>query len=82
MTMESLMVMNSVVAQTQWIVDSDDDGISDGDELTGGTNPNDSDSDDDGLTDDVDDAPLDPDVDNDDVLDGEDPDNTTDECRW
>ena len=57
----------------------DDDGLNDGDEVSGGTDPLDSDSDDDGLDFDDDDA-LNPDVDNDGVLDGIDPDNTTDDA--
>ena len=76
MMMESPMETNLLVALILLDSDSDDDGISDGDELSGGTDPIDSDSDDDGITDGKT-IPKHPDVDNDGVLDGIDPDNTT-----
>ena len=56
-------------------LDSDDDGLSDGEEDSAGTDPNDSDSDDDGLTDGDESSsgtdPTDADSDNDGVADGD-----------
>lgn len=57
-------------------LDSDDDGLTDGEEAVLGTDPNDADSDDDGLTDGdevnvYDTDPLDPDTDNDGLNDGD-----------
>ncbi len=58
--------------------DSDDDGISDGDEVHGSTDPMDADSDDDGIDDgdegDIGTSPNDADSDNDGLVDGADPD--------
>ncbi len=58
-------------------VDSDDDGLSDGDESAAGTDPNDADSDDDGLAD-GDEPSWDLDSDGDGLIDAQDPDSDGD----
>lgn len=54
-------------------VDSDNDGVTDDDEIEDGTDPNDPDTDDDGINDDSDPNPTNPDTDGDGDPDGTDP---------
>ena len=74
-------VLNSSITW-QWAVDSDDDGISDVDEVANGTDPLDSDSDYDGLTNSQEQTagtdPLDSDSDDDGISDGDEVANGTD----
>ncbi|MFH1429962.1 MAG: hypothetical protein ABIG71_00385 [Candidatus Uhrbacteria bacterium] len=66
-------ILSEVTSVVHVLVDSDNDGVTDDDEVDNGTDPNDPDTDDDGLNDGNDPNPTDPDTDDDGDPDGTDP---------